>query len=81
MPITERSALRSLSVEIDGSTEPYLRVGQLAPSLNVKPRTITEWANRFPDFPRLSLPGSIRISSLGSHRLAERSTKILVILP
>jgi hypothetical protein len=48
------------SIEIDGSSEPYVRPEDLAKVLNVKPDTICDWARRYEDFPHLTLPGSLR---------------------
>jgi predicted DNA-binding transcriptional regulator AlpA len=46
---------------IDGSSEPYIRTEDLAKMLNVKPQTIGDWCRRYPDFPHILLPGSIRV--------------------
>jgi hypothetical protein len=46
---------------IDGSSEPYVRLEDLARMLNVKTETISDWSRRYPDFPHLLLPGSVRV--------------------
>ena len=48
-------------IKIDGSSEPYVRPEDLAKILNVKPDTIGDWCRRYPDFPHLALPGSLRM--------------------
>jgi hypothetical protein len=48
-------------IQIDGSTEPYLRPRDLAKLLDVKEKTFGDWFRRYPDFPAIQLPGSIRI--------------------
>jgi hypothetical protein len=48
-------------VIIDGSTEEYLRPRDLAKLLNIKEKTVGDWFRRYPNFPALQLPGSIRI--------------------
>ena len=44
-------------VIIDGSSEQYLRLEEIAQTLNVSADTLSTWARRFPSFPRLQLPG------------------------
>jgi len=44
-------------VVFDGSSEPYLRLEEIAPILNVSTDTLSTWARRFEAFPRLTLPG------------------------
>jgi hypothetical protein len=48
-------------VQIDGSSEPYLRPRDLAKLFGVKEKTLGDWFRRYPNFPALQLPGSIRI--------------------
>jgi hypothetical protein len=48
-------------VEIDGSSELYIKAKDLAKMLNVKEDTIKDWHRRYPDFPAIRLPGSIRM--------------------
>jgi hypothetical protein len=47
-------------IKIDGSSEPYVRPEVLSEFLGVKPDTLCDWARRYPDFPHLALPGSLR---------------------
>jgi hypothetical protein len=46
---------------IDGSSEPYVRLEDLAKTLAVKAETISDWCRRYPNFPHIMLPGSIRV--------------------
>ena len=48
-------------VVFDGSAERYVKLEELAQTLSVKPATIADWARRYPNFPKLELPGSIRV--------------------
>lgn len=47
--------------EIDGSPEPYLKARDLARVLSITEDTIKDWYRRYPDFPAIRLPGSIRM--------------------
>jgi predicted DNA-binding transcriptional regulator AlpA len=51
----------STKVEIDGSPEPYIKARELAKMLSIKEGTIQDWYRRYPDFPCIKLPGSIRV--------------------
>jgi hypothetical protein len=46
---------------IDGSSEPYVRLEDLARVLSIKSETLSDWCRRYPNFPHLMLPGSIRV--------------------
>jgi helix-turn-helix protein len=48
-------------IQLAGSTEPFVKVEQVAKLLNVKPQTIIDWARRYDDFPMVQLPGSLRV--------------------
>jgi hypothetical protein len=48
-------------IEIDGSSEPYVKLEALAQMLNVRADSIAEWPKKYPDFPYLRLPGVIRV--------------------
>jgi hypothetical protein len=48
-------------VVFDGSSEPYVKLEELARVLNVKPDTIGDWCRRYENCPHLLLPGSIRV--------------------
>jgi hypothetical protein len=48
-------------VEINGSPEPYIKARDLAIMLSIEEDTIKDWYRRYPDFPAIRLPGSIRV--------------------
>jgi hypothetical protein len=48
-------------VGIDGSPEPYIKARDLAKMLSIEEDTIKDWYRRYPDFPAIRLPGSIRV--------------------
>jgi hypothetical protein len=50
-----------IALKLNGSSEPFVRVENIAAMLGIKPRTILDWAHRYPSFPILQLPGSIRV--------------------
>jgi hypothetical protein len=41
--------------------EPLVSAGELSRMLNVAPGTVLDWAQHYPDFPGLHLPGAIRM--------------------
>ena len=47
--------------KITGSEEPFVTSKELARKLKVQQRVIQDWHRRYPDFPAVVLPGSIRI--------------------
>ena len=49
------------STQINGSDESYVHPRELETLLNIKERTILDWARRYADFPFTQLPGSIRV--------------------
>jgi hypothetical protein len=43
--------------------EPLVSAAELARMLNVAPGTVLDWAQHYPDFPGLHLPGAVRMRS------------------
>jgi hypothetical protein len=56
---------------IAGSSEPFLRVEELASLLSLEPDTIRDW-HRYPDFPCLHVPGGLRVRASEVLRWLER---------
>jgi hypothetical protein len=50
-----------MDTNIPDSTEPYLTSNELAARFALKERTVRDWHARYPDFPALKMPGTIRI--------------------
>jgi hypothetical protein len=51
-----------LTTEMQGPDD-YQSSKSLSKVLNIKSTTINEWCRKYPDFPHLSLPGTIRLKS------------------
>jgi excisionase family DNA binding protein len=51
------------SIEPNDGAEPeqYTKLEAVAEYLNIKPRTLNDWALRYGNFPHLRLPGAIRV--------------------
>ncbi len=48
-------------IKINGSVEPYVGPRDLAPVLGVGHEIFSDWAAKYPDFPHIDLPGTIRM--------------------
>ena len=48
-------------IKFNGSSEPYVKLEEMAKILRIKPETIADWVRRYEDFPHLDLPGNIRL--------------------
>jgi predicted DNA-binding transcriptional regulator AlpA len=62
-------------VEIGGSPEPYLKARDLARMLSIAEDTVKDWYRRYPDFPAIRLPGSIRVRSSEVQAWLEKFTR------
>ena len=60
----------STKVEIDGSPEPYIKARELAKMLSIQ-----DWYRRYPDFPAIRLPGSIRVRASELRTWLEKFTR------
>jgi predicted DNA-binding transcriptional regulator AlpA len=65
----------STKVEIDGSPEPYIKARELATMLSITEDTIKDWYRRYPDFPAIRLPGSIRMRASEVRTWLEKFTR------
>jgi hypothetical protein len=69
-----QTTLTPPQVEIDGSSEPFLRPRDLAKLFDIKEKTIADWFRRYDDFPGVQLPGSIRIRATDLKRWLDKLT-------
>jgi hypothetical protein len=53
--------LDPLTIELYGSSEPYISLEELYSILRIPTDTIGDWARRYKSFPALRTPGSIRV--------------------
>jgi predicted DNA-binding transcriptional regulator AlpA len=47
--------------KITDGTEPYEKLESFAEFIDVRPPTIYDWMRKYPTFPHLRLPGTIRV--------------------
>jgi hypothetical protein len=53
--------LNPVEVRFNGSPEPFVSLEELYAVLRIAPDTMGDWARRYPTFPCLRTPGSIRV--------------------
>jgi hypothetical protein len=60
-PKIKPTEINPITIELYGSSEPYISLEELYAILRIPTDTIGDWARRYKTFPALRTPGSIRV--------------------